>query len=139
MIKKAIWLFHVIVAIDRHINRNSRLVAATFALVVASCASKVNNNDLADPLEQRLLAREDKTLQNLLASRVRAGGSTDAAAGSSYWNGTYDGPAVEPPLPDLNLLPEDLPQWDENPSTAESPSPAPDASPAQTPDKEPHA
>ena len=78
-------------------------------LCLAGCVSSTNSNVLVDPLKQRLLAREDIALQNLVLSKTPyyAVGGDDAPY--------YDGPAVEPPLPepDLNLLPEDLPPFDD--------------------------
>ena len=54
------------------------------------------------------MAREDIALQNLLLARMPA--YTYAAPSSgSYLDAPYDGPAIEPPLPDLSPLPEDLP------------------------------
>ncbi len=84
---------------------------AAVALAVAGCATNPNNDVLIDPLKQRLIAREDIALQNLLLERMPA--YTYAASGSgSYLDQPYDGPAIEPPLPDLSLLPEDLPPWE---------------------------
>ncbi len=79
-------------------------------LFLAGCASHPNTDVLIDPLKQRLLAREDIALQNLLFARMPGYGY---AGGGSYLDDPYDGPAVEPPLPDLNLLPEDMPPWEE--------------------------
>ncbi|MFM8809473.1 MAG: hypothetical protein ACKOJB_11340, partial [Chthoniobacterales bacterium] len=84
-------------------------------LCLAGCASNPNSDVLVDPLKQRLIAREDIALQNLLFAR------TPAYSGGGYFDEAYDGPVVEPPLPDLSLLPEDLPPWEEV-------SPAPGAS-----------
>jgi len=84
-------------------------------LVLSCCASNPNSDVLVDPLKQRLIAREDIALQNLLFAR------TPAYSGGGYFDEAYDGPVVEPPLPDLSLLPEDLPPWEEV-------SPAPGAS-----------
>ena len=84
----------------------------------AGCASNPNNETLVDPLKQRLLAREDIALQNLLLARTPAYSYAGSGRGGSYsyLDAPYDGPAVEPPLPDLNLLPEDMPPWDDMPS-----------------------
>lgn len=72
---------------------------------MAGCAAPGGNEALADPLKQRLLAREDISLQNLLFART----PVYSLPGGSAHDAPYDGPAVEPPLPDLSLLPEDLP------------------------------
>lgn len=102
-------------------------VKASILLGLVGCASNPNNEVLVDPLKQRLMAREDIALQNLLLSRM---GSVDASGSSAAWDAPYyDGPSIEPPLPDLSLLPEDLPPWDESqniePITAEAPNPTP--------------
>ncbi len=83
------------------------------ALFVTGCASSPHSDVLIDPLKQRLLAREDVALQNLLFARAPVYAYQGAGGGSSFWDAPYDGPTIEPPLPDLNLLPEDLPPWDE--------------------------
>jgi len=98
---------------------------------------------LIDPLKQRLIAREDIALQNLLFGRM----PTYASGGSySYLDAPYDGPAIEPPLPDLSLLPEDLPPWEEqleplppvpdgtpDPMTTPAPAPMPGAEATPSP------
>lgn len=81
-------------------------------LCLAGCASNPNSDVLVDPLKQRLIAREDIALQNLLVARV------PAYSGGGYFDEPYDGPVVEPPLPDLSLLPEDLPPWEDVSQTA---------------------
>ena len=90
----------------------------------AGCASNPNSDVLIDPLKQRLIAREDIALQNLLLARTPAYSYAGTGGGGtySYWDAPYDGPAVEPPLPDLNLLPEDMPPWDEVPEPAPQPT-----------------
>jgi hypothetical protein len=99
---------------------------------LAGCASPQADSTLADPLKQRLLAREDNALQNLLLARTPAynyagpGGGSGRRGSFSYLDAPYDGPAVEPPLPDLNMLPEDMPPWEE---FAEEPSPPPKPQP----------
>ena len=121
-----------------------RVGLVTFAaLTMAGCASNPNAEVLIDPLKQRLIAREDIALQNLLFARTPA-----YASGSSisYLDAPYDGPAIEPPLPDLSLLPEDLPPWEEqletlplvpdgipDPMTAPAPAPIPSPEAAPTP------
>lgn len=64
----------------------------------------------ADPLRARLIAREDLALQNILLARLPI--ETHGAP--------YHGPAFEPPLPepDLTMLPDELPPWPEDPSSA---------------------
>lgn len=94
---------------------------------MVGCASNPNADVLIDPLKQRLLAREDIALQNLLLARTPAysyaGGGGRAY---SYLDEPYEGPAVEPPLPDLNLLPEDMPPWEDFPEDApQEPKPTP--------------
>ena len=97
-------------------------------LALAGCATNPNSDVLVDPLKQRLIAREDIALQNLLLERMPVYAAYDSDAGPRY-----DGPAVEPPLPDLNLLPEDMPPWEELP-----PIPVPESSPTvETPPSEP--
>ena len=99
--------------------------AGTALASFAGCATNPNNDVLVDPLKQRLIAREDIALQNLLLARMPA--YTYAASGSgSYLDQPYDGPAIEPPLPDLSLLPEDLPPWEEK---LEPLPPVPDGTP----------
>jgi len=100
---------------------------------LAGCASPDADSTLADPLKQRLLAREDNALQNLLLARTPAdnfyagpGAGSGRRGASTYLDTPYDGPAVEPPLPDLNMLPEDMPPWEE---FAEEPSPPPKPQP----------
>ena len=107
--------------------------AAALALpFLAGCASPHADSTLADPLKQRLLAREDNALQNLLLAHTPAdsyagpGGGAGRRGSFSYLDAPYDGPAVEPPLPDLNMLPEDMPPWEEFP---EEPSPPPKPQP----------
>jgi hypothetical protein len=94
-----------------------KTVTACAALVsLAGCATNPNNEVLIDPLKQRLIAREDIALQNLLFERMPAYGYAGSSGGGrsySYLDAPYDGPVVEPPLPDLNLLPEDMPPWEE--------------------------
>ena len=92
-----------------------KAVSACAVLVsLAGCATGPKNDVLIDPLKQRLIAREDIALQNLLLERMPAYGYAGSSGGAfSYLDAPYDGPAVEPPLPDLNLLPEDMPPWEE--------------------------
>ena len=104
---------------------------------LAGCASPNADNTLADPLKQRLLAREDNALQNLLLARTPAdnfyagpGAGSGRRGASTYLDTPYDGPAVEPPLPDLNMLPEDMPPWEEFPEEP-SPPPKPQPTPMQ--------
>ena len=104
---------------------------------LAGCASPNADNTLADPLKQRLLAREDNALQNLLLARIPAdnfyagpGAGSGRRGASTYLDTPYDGPAVEPPLPDLNMLPEDMPPWEEFPEEP-SPPPKPQPTPMQ--------
>ena len=111
----------------------------------AGCASNPGNEALVDPLKQRLLAREDIALQNLLLARTPAysyagsGGGSGRRGGYSYLDAPYNGPAIEPPLPDLNMLPEDMPPWEDLPEPTPEPQPTPmepaptDADPAPTP------
>jgi hypothetical protein len=91
------------------------------------CATGPDTEALVDPLKQRLLAREDIALQNLLLARTPAysyaGGSRSGS--SSYLDAPYVGPSIEPPLPDLNLLPEDMPPWEEFPEETPAPEPQP--------------
>lgn len=89
------------------------LGAFTALLLSAGCATGPHSDVLIDPLKQRLIAREDIALQNLLFARMPADGSPATSSGRSYLDAPYDGPAIEPPLPDLNLLPEDPPPWEE--------------------------
>lgn len=114
-------------------------------LCLAGCASNPNSDVLVDPLKQRLIAREDIALQNLLFARTPA----YASGGSySYLDAPYDGPAIEPPLPDLSLLPEDLPPWEEQleplppvpdgtPDPMTTPAPAPISDQEATPTPQP--
>ncbi|MFM8888192.1 MAG: hypothetical protein ACKOKC_17475 [Chthoniobacterales bacterium] len=101
---------------------------------------------LVDPLKQRLIAREDIALQNLLFARTPAYVSSGSSGSYSYLDAPYDGPAIEPPLPDLSLLPEDLPPWEEplpplppvpdgtpDPMTTPTPTPSAEATPAPQP------
>lgn len=120
----------------------SQSVASLILLWVAGCASNPNSDVLIDPLKQRLLAREDIALQNLLFARTPAysyAGSSGGGRSYSYLDAPYDGPAVEPPLPDLNLLPEDMPPWEELeplppvPESAAAASPTPEPAPQPTP------
>jgi len=104
---------------------------------LAGCAGNPNNDVLIDPLKQRLVAREDIALQNLLFARAPAysyGGSSGGGRSYSYLDAPYDGPAIEPPLPDLNLLPEDMPPWEELEPLPAVPGNAPsEADPPPTP------
>jgi hypothetical protein len=118
-------------------------------LFLAGCAGNPNSDILVDPLKQRLIAREDIALQNLLLARTPAYISSGSGGGSySYVDAPYDGPAIEPPLPDLSLLPEDLPPWEEKleplppvpdgtpdpmPTPAHAPIPDPEATPTPQP------
>lgn len=119
-------------------------MASLILLWVAGCASNPNSDVLIDPLKQRLLAREDIALQNLLFARTPAYSYADSSGGGrsySYLDAPYDGPAVEPPLPDLNLLPEDMPPWEEleplppvpgsAPTGASTPEPSPQPTPIE--------
>jgi len=90
----------------------ARKCLLSVALIASSCATSPQSDVLVDPLKQRLIAREDVALQNLLFARTPAY-AYQGAGGSSFWDAPYDGTAIEPPLPDLSLLPEDLPPWDE--------------------------
>jgi len=110
-------------------------IKAVLACVVlaslAGCAGNPNNEILIDPLKQRLIAREDIALQNLLLARTPVysyAGSSGGGRSYSYLDEPYDGPAIEPPLPDLNLLPEDMPPWEDVP---EMPAPAEAAPPPE--------
>lgn len=101
---------------------------ACLAILLPGCAANDPAGDLlADPLKQRLLAREDIALQNLLLARTPAYSYAGGARGTySYLDEPYDGPAIEPPLPDLNLLPEDMPPWEDFPEDApQEPVPTP--------------
>jgi hypothetical protein len=93
------------------------------ALFLAGCASSPNDGILVDPLKQRLIAREDVALQNLLFTRTPAYAYGRSGGGSSFWDMPYDGAVIEPPLPDLNLLPEDMPPWDEVEASLEAGGP----------------
>ena len=116
------------------LNRLSRpdgpfclLSCAVLVILITGCASSPDNEALVDPLKQRLVAREDIALQNLLLARTPAysyaGGARDTY---SYLDEPYEGPAVEPPLPDLNLLPEDMPPWEDFPEDVpREPEPTP--------------
>lgn len=114
---------------------DGRLPSRCFLFVLlcaaAGCASNPGNEALVDPLKQRLLAREDIALQNLLLARTPAysyagsGGGSGRRGGSSYLDAPYDGPAIEPPLPDLNMLPEDMPPWEDFPEPTPTPEPQP--------------
>jgi len=119
-------------------------------MLLPGCAANDPAGDLlADPLKQRLLAREDIALQNLLLARTPAYSYAGGARGTySYLDEPYDGPAIEPPLPDLNLLPEDMPPWEDFPEDAPQepvPTPTPiepvptDADPTPTPAATPSA
>ena len=105
-------------------------------LLCAGCATNPNSDVLVDPLKQRLLAREDIALQNLLFARTP---SYSYASGGAYLDAPYDGPVIEPPLPDLNLLPADMPPWEELeplppvPGSAPVGSPTPEPAPPPTP------
>lgn len=126
-----------------------RSYAFFLLLLVAGCAARPNNDVLVDPLKQRLIAREDIALQNLLFARTPAYISSGSGGGSySYLDAPYDGPAIEPPLPDLSLLPEDLPPWEEQleplppvpdgtPDPMTTPAPAPISTPEATPTPQP--
>jgi hypothetical protein len=118
------------------------------ALTLAGCASNPNSDVLVDPLKQRLIAREDIALQNLLFARTPAYVSSGSSGSYSYLDAPYDGPAIEPPLPDLSLLPEDLPPWEEplqplppvpdgTPDPMTTPAPAPTPSAKATPAPQP--
>ena len=121
------------------------LCALLSAAALAGCAANPNSEVLIDPLKQRLIAREDIALQNLLFARTPAHISSGPSGSSySYLDAPYDGPAIEPPLPDLSLLPEDLPPWEEKleplppvpdgtPDPMTTPAPAPAPSPEATP------
>lgn len=120
-------------------------------LFSAGCATGPNSDVLIDPLKQRLIAREDIALQNLLFARMPAYRSAAGSGGGSYLDAPYDGPVIEPPLPDLNLLPEDLPPWEEKldplppvpdgitplPPIESAPPPAPAPTPEITPTPQP--
>lgn len=124
-------------------------LVACAALTMAGCASNPNAEVLIDPLKQRLIAREDIALQNLLFARTPAYISSGSGGGSySYLDAPYDGPAIEPPLPDLSLLPEDLPPWEEQleplppvpdgtPDPMTTPAPAPISDQEATPTPQP--
>lgn len=90
-----------------------RLGALTALLLSSGCANGPHSDDLIDPLKQRLIAREDIAMQKLLFARTATYGSPVGPGGGSYLDAPYDGPAIEPPLPDLSLLSEDLPPWEE--------------------------
>lgn len=109
--------------------------AACVLPVLSGCVATDPAGDLlADPLKQRLLAREDIALQNLLLARSPSYSYAGGGGGSSYLDEPYDGPAIEPPLPDLNLLPEDMPPWDEAAPESADPDPVPmEADPAPSP------
>lgn len=98
----------------------SLLGAVVVLLCLAGCASNPNHEFLVDPLKQRLIAREDIALQNMLFAR------TPAYSGGGYFDEPYDGPIVEPPLPDLNLLPADLPPWEDVAKTSGDAGAAPE-------------
>jgi len=98
-------------------------LALLILIFAAGCATNPNSDVLVDPLKQRLMAREDIALQNMLFARMPA---YNLASGGSYLDAPYDGPAIEPPLPDLSLLPEDLPPWEEK---LEPLPPVPDGTP----------
>lgn len=133
------------------INNTALRWIACSMLVIAGCAASPNSDVLVDPLRQRLIAREDIALQNLLFGRMPAyGDASPSGAGRSYsyLDAPYDGPAIEPPLPDLSLLPEDLPPWEEKleplppvpdgtPDPMTTPAPAPIPSPEVTPTPQP--
>jgi hypothetical protein len=105
--------------------------AALVLLSVAGCATDPGTEALVDPLKQRLMAREDIALQNLLLARTPAYSYAGSRGGGSYsyLDAPYDGPSVEPPLPDLNLLPEDMPPWEE--LTGETPAAEPQPTPME--------
>jgi len=105
----------------------SRAVLFVFLCAVSGCATNPDNEALVDPLKQRLLAREDIALQNLLLARTPAYSYAGSGRGGSYsyLDAPYDGPAIEPPLPDLNMLPEDMPPWEEFPEETPAPEPQP--------------
>ncbi len=94
-----------------------RAVGLVLLFWATGCANSADNQALVDPLKQRLLAREDIALQNLLLARM--------PAVYSYLDAPYDGPAIEPPLPDLNMLPEDMPPWEDIPEETPAPEPGP--------------
>ena len=108
-----------------------RTVLVVVLCCLSGCATNADNEALVDPLKQRLLAREDIALQNLLLARTPAYGSAPSGGGSgrhggySYLDAPYDGPAIEPPLPDLNMLPEDMPPWEDFPEETPAPTPQP--------------
>jgi hypothetical protein len=118
-----------------------KTVSACAVLVsLAGCAGNPNNDVLIDPLKQRLIAREDIALQNLLFARVPAYSYAAPSGGGrsySYLDEPYDGPVVEPPLPDLNLLPEDMPPWEELEPLPQVPGNAPSEAAAQPTPVEP--
>ena len=113
--------------IDSSPSWTARLLPFALLLFLVGCASP-NSDVLVDPLKQRLIAREDVALQNLLFARMPAYGAAGPGGAYSYLDAPYDGPAIEPPLPDLNLLPEDMPLWDDVPSA----SGGAEVAPAQT-------
>ena len=104
-----------------------RAVAALVFLSASGCMTNPNTEALIDPLKQRLLAREDIALQNLLLARTPVYSYSGGGGGRaySYLDAPYDGPAIEPPLPDLNMLPEDMPPWEEFPEETPPPKPQP--------------
>ena len=135
--------------LSRPDRRIQRIVVTLGLVLLAGCASNPNSDVLTDPLKQRLIAREDIALQNLLFERTPAYISSGQGGGSySYLDAPYDGPAIEPPLPDLSLLPEDLPPWEEKleplppvpdgtPDPMTTPAPAPIPDPEATPTPQP--
>jgi hypothetical protein len=110
-----------------------RYVCVVLLSGAAGCATDANNKALVDPLKQRLLAREDIALQNLLLARAPAYSYSGGGRGGaySYLDAPYDGPAIEPPLPDLNMLPEDMPPWDDFPEETPASEPQPQPTPIQ--------
>lgn len=106
------WSLSVKKKLEVALARQARCCCLGAALLVTGCANSTNDGVLVDPLKQRLIAREDVALQNLLFARIPAY-AYQGAGGSSFWDAPYEGTAIEPPLPDLSLLPEDLPPWDE--------------------------
>lgn len=104
-----------------------RVFLFVFLCGVAGCATNPDNEALVDPLKQRLLAREDIALQNLLLARTPAYSYAGSGGRSaySYLDAPYDGPAIEPPLPDLNMLPDDMPPWEDFPEETPTPTPQP--------------
>jgi len=131
------WPLPMAATVDPPRGWAARLFPFALLLFLVGCASP-NSGVLVDPLKQRLLAREDVALQNLLFARTPAYSYAGSGGGGAYayLDAPYDGPAIEPPLPDLNLLPEDMPPWDDVPSASGGAEIAPvePAAPAPTQD-----